>query len=374
MVFGFFRNKASRPDSLTDGTESDVCRPRRILHIGKYFPPHRGGMETYLRDLMNIQRRAGTEVCALVHSSSRRLTDQVDTVDALDGSNYEVVRSAHWFTLGFVPISPLFMWSAWRTIKRFKPDVIHLHLPNASPVWMLLLPTARKIPWIASWHSDVLTPIASRTMRLLYKVYRPLERLQLKQCHTVYASSPPYAEHSPALADFLDKVQVKPLELDPLRLPNPQTVEPLPKSRSVILTVGRMAIYKGIPDLIRACSVIPEADLWLVGSGEVEQEAKRLVEQLGMNERVTFWGDVNDALLWRIYKTCDVFCLASTDKTEAFGMVLLEAANFGKLLVVRDIEGSGVPWVAKELIAGVGTDETPGEIRKIERRLVKELE
>ena len=55
-------------------------------------------------------------------------------------------------------------------------------------------------------------------------------------------------------------------------------------------------------------------------------------------------------------------------------MVLLEAANFGKLLVVRDIEGSGVPWVAKELIAGVGTDETPGEIRKIERRLVKELE
>lgn len=348
-------------------------KPLRVLHIGKYFPPHRGGMETYLRDLMNIQRRAGTEVCALVHSSSRRLTDQVDTVDALDGSTYEVVRSARWFTLGFVPISPLFMWTAWRTVKRFRPNVIHLHLPNASPLWMLLLPAARKVTWIASWHSDVLTPIASRTMRLLYKIYRPLERLQLKQCQTVYASSPPYAEHSPALAEFLDKVQVKPLELDPLRLPNPQTVAPLAKSRPVILTVGRMAIYKGIPDLIRACSAIPEADLWLVGSGEMEEEARRLVDQLDMNERVTFWGEVDDDLLWRIYKTCDVFCLASTDKTEAFGMVLLEAAYFGKPLVVRDIEGSGVPWVARGLLAKAGIEEMPSEVKGVVQRLTQGL-
>ena len=347
--------------------------PKRVLHIGKYFPPHRGGMETYLRDLMNIQRRANTEVCALVHSSSRRLTDQVDTIDALDGSTYEVVRSGRWFTLGFVPISPLFIWSAWRTIRCFKPDVIHLHLPNASPLWMLLLPSARKVRWIASWHSDVLTPIASRTMRLLYKFYRPLERLELKQCDTVYVSSPPYAEHSPALADFLDKVRVKPLELDPLRLPNADTVTPLSKSRPVILTVGRMAVYKGIPDLIRACSGIPEADLWLVGSGEMDQEARRLVDQLDMNERVTFWGDVDDDLLWQIYKTSDVFCLASTDKTEAFGMVLLEAAHFGNSLVVREIEGSGVPWVARELLAEAGNDEAPSAIKGVMRRLLQEL-
>ena len=350
-----------------------IKKPLRVLHIGKYFPPHKGGMETYLRDLMNIQRREGSEVCALVHSSSRRLTDKVDTVDALDGSTYEVVRSARWFTLGFVPISPLFIYSAWRTIRRFKPDLIHLHLPNASPLWMLLLPTARKVKWIASWHSDVLTPIASRTMRLLYKIYRPLERLELKHCHTVYASSPPYAEHSPALADFLGKVQVKPLELDPLRLPPPHIIVPLPKSRPVVLTVGRMAVYKGVPDLIRACSVIPEADLWLVGSGEMDQEARRLVDQLDMINRVTFWGEVDDDLLWRLYKTCDVFCLASTDKTEAFGMVLLEAAHFGKPLVVQDIEGSGVPWVATKLMDGVRVNEIPEDIQEVAQRLAREL-
>ena len=134
-----------------------------------------------------------------------------------------------------------------------------------------------------------------------------------------------------------------------------------------------MAIYKGIPNLIRACSAIPKADLWLVGSGEMKEEAKCLVDQLGMNQRVTFWGEVDDDLLWRIYKTCDVFCLASTDKTEAFGMVLLEAAYFGKPLMVRDIQGSGVPWVAKELAAGARLEEMPREIREIERRLAREL-
>ena len=303
--------------------------PQRILHIGKYFPPHRGGMETYLRDLTNIQRRSGLDVCALVHSSDARLVDCIDTVEALNGNTYEVVRSARWFTLGFVPICPLFVWSAWKTIRRFKPDVIHLHLPNASPIWLFLLPSARKIRWVATWHSDVLTPIATSAMRFLYRFYRHLERAQLNRCATIYATSPPYAEYSPALANFLNKVEIKPIELDPLRLPKPENVEPLPKIRPVILTVGRMAIYKGIPDLIRACSTIPEADLWLVGTGEVETEAHALVRELGMEDRVKFWGSVEDDLLWRIYQTCDLFCLASTDRTEAFGVVLLEAAHFG---------------------------------------------
>jgi glycosyltransferase involved in cell wall biosynthesis len=113
-----------------------------------------------------------------------------------------------------------------------------------------------------------------------------------------------------------------------------------------------MPIYKGIPDLIRACSTIPEADLWLVGTGEVEAEARALVQELGMEDRVKFWGAVEDDLLWRIYQTCDLFCIASTDRTEAFGVVLLEAAHFGKPVVVREIEGSGVAWVAVELCMG----------------------
>ena len=41
----------------------------KILHVGKYFPPYAGGMETYLRDLMAAQARQGLDTAALVHQS-----------------------------------------------------------------------------------------------------------------------------------------------------------------------------------------------------------------------------------------------------------------------------------------------------------------
>lgn len=41
--------------------------PTRILHLGKFFPPHTGGMEVYLADLISAQRSLNVEACALVH-------------------------------------------------------------------------------------------------------------------------------------------------------------------------------------------------------------------------------------------------------------------------------------------------------------------
>jgi hypothetical protein len=45
--------------------------------------------------------------------------------------------------------------------------------------------------------------------------------------------------------------------------------------------------------------------------------------------------------------SCDVFCLPSIERTEAFGLVLLEAMRYGKPLLVSDLKGSGVTWVAR---------------------------
>ena len=51
--------------------------------------------------------------------------------------------------------------------------------------------------------------------------------------------------------------------------------------------------------------------------------------------------------------TCDCLCLPSIERTEAFGMVLLEAMYFGKATVISDVDGSGMGWVVDDGITGI---------------------
>ena len=75
---------------------------------------------------------------------------------------------------------------------------------------------------------------------------------------------------------------------------------------------------------------------------------EKRIDALGLNSRVSLKKNLTDSELWDQYRACQVFCLPSTDKTEAFGMVLLEAQYFNRPIVACDISGSGVPWVASK--------------------------
>lgn len=340
--------------------EVEPCVSKRVLHIGKYFPPHRGGMETYLRDLMNLQHSLGHEVSALVHTSSNRISSETITVENLGHGSYNVTAVGKWFTLGAVPISPLFLWSAIKQVKQFRPEIIHLHLPNAFTPWLPLVILLTNAKWMCSWHSDVITPQAGILMRLLYRTaYKRLETLLLHRCEKIFASSAAYVAGSEALSKHTQKIVIEPLGLDTTRLPDPTTIKALPKklNTNVILCVGRQSAYKGTLSLIEAFSRLNGAELWLAGPGRLDELAQRQAFELGCGERLKHWGDVSDAFLWRLYKTCDLFCLPSDDKAEAYGLVLLEAAHFGKPILSRDIRGSGVTWVTHKLGGSTFTEE-----------------
>lgn len=66
-----------------------------------------------------------------------------------------------------------------------------------------------------------------------------------------------------------------------------------------------------------------------------------------------------EADLNALLAVCDVLCLPSLERTEAFGLVLLEAMRFGRPVVVGDIPGSGAGWVVRQ--AGHGLLVPPGD-------------
>ncbi len=322
----------------------------RALHIGKYYPPFAGGMEHFLADLLPALRAQGVTAAALVHDEQPRRGGQVPTPD----DDPPVYRAPCHGRLLYAPVSPAFPFWLARAIREFRPDVLHLHLPNTSAFWTLAVPAARRLPWVIHWHADVVATPLDRRLNFAYRFYRPLEQRLLAAAQAVIVTSPPYLDASAALAPWRDRCRIIPLGLDPNRLPDP---DPAARARAEalwgntdlrVLVIGRLTYYKGHDVLIRAAAGLDQCRMLIVGSGERRQRLEALVQSLKVADRVRLPGFQSNTDLYTLLSGCDVLCLPSLDRAEAFGMVLLEAMHFGKPVVASDIPGSGVGWVVRE--------------------------
>lgn len=298
--------------------------------------------------------KRGIDSIALVHHHhlSFRTTEECL---AASGQKFEITRTGMWARLLYTPISPAFAWHLRRIIKSAKPDVLHLHLPNPSAFWLFLLPSARGIPWVVHWHSDVITATQGWLMKLFYSLYRPFESAVLKRADAIVATSLPYRDSSLVLKNWLDKCHVVPLGVDTRRYAKPTSKEATASTSDPlqVLAVGRLTYYKGFRYLIEAAALTPGIEINLVGNGDQETQLKSLVASLKLQDRVTFHSDLSDAELARQMEMCDCLCLPSIERTEAFGMVLLEAMYFGKATIISDVEGSGMGWVVDHEITGL---------------------
>ena len=322
-------------------------QPVKILHIGKYFPPDPGGMETYLRDLMICSDQQGTRSVALVHHSRPGIPSS-EEIYTLDDVSVEVSRVASWFKVLFTPISPAFPWKLHKLIKQHRPDILHLHLPNPSAFWVLALSSSRALPWVVQWQSDVLTPASRPVLKWFYQLYRPLENALLKRARRIIATSEQYRLTSSVLQAFRDKTTVVPLGITDRfgTRGNPGNVAKLPPHGALkVIAVGRLAHYKGLDVLIKAVAESTNVELDIVGQGDEAQGLRRLTITLGLENRVRFHGALSDVARDALLLASDCLCLPSTDRTESFGIVLLEAMSASKACVITDVPGSGMTAV-----------------------------
>lgn len=330
-----------------------------MLHLGKYYPPYRGGMESFLADLMHGLEGQGIINVALVHSASNQ-------GGVWEGDVPSILRVPSHGRLLYMPLSPEFPIYLERAIRTFSPDVLHFHLPNPSAFWALASPAARRLPWVIHWHADVLTPESTLPMRIAYQPYRIFETAMLRRADAVIASSPTYLQASQPLVPYIDKCEVIPLGIDEGRLPPASDAATRkadalwPEGAAInILMVGRFTYYKGHRSLLDALAGVPDAAAVLVGAGELHAETKAYAEQLGLTGRVRFPGGLAEDELAGLFASADVLCLPALDRAEAFGMVLIEAMRYEKALIASNIRGSGVPWVLER--CGCGRSAEPGD-------------
>ncbi|MEP7043612.1 MAG: glycosyltransferase [Dokdonella sp.] len=309
----------------------------RVLHLGKYYAPQRGGIERYTQDLAEWLVAQGDAVGVLVHQPPGQWRRSQESIHGV-----ELRRAGCVAELVYAPISPAFPFELTRTLSELRPDLLHLHLPNPSCFAALASPAARRLPWVVHWHADVSPQSHDWRLRTAYRAYRPFEQAVLRRAQTIIATSQPYLDASVALAPWREKVAVVPLGTTASAQGQPALHLWPQRTGLRLLAVGRLSHYKGFDTLIDALAQLPEAHLLLVGRGEREHDLHRQAQMRGLTERITFAGELDHATLAAAYTGADVFVLPSLDRSEAFGLVLLEAMQSGLPVVASAITGSGV--------------------------------
>lgn len=109
-----------------------------------------------------------------------------------------------------------------------------------------------------------------------------------------------------------------------------------------VLFVGgldRAHSFKGLPILLQAVPRISDVRLRIVGDGDLRPQYEQQARALGISDRVEFLGSVSDGELPNMYRQSDVLVLPSIGRSEAFGVVLLEAMASGIPVIASDLPG-----------------------------------
>ena len=315
---------------------------RRICHLGKYYPPASGGIETHLRTLAQAQARLGLEVEVLCMNHRPG-----PTVREWDGP-VKVTRFAPRFATSKLEFS----FELLRELRRAGADVLHMQAPNPTMVVACLLARPR-LPLIVTYQSDVVR------QRLLKVFFRPLERLFYRRVQRILPTSPPYAEGSTFLRAYKDRIRVLPMGLDLESYLNPseedrRQAEQLRRSYAepLWLACGRLIYYKGLLNAVRALTKV-RGTLLIVGDGPERTALEEECKRLGMANRVVFVGELPYQKIVPYYLAATAFWFPSNAKSEAFGLVQVEAMAAGCPVLNTHIPGSGVPWVSRHEESGL---------------------
>ncbi len=312
----------------------------KVLHLGKYYPPHFGGIERVNYDLVESINQQG--ICADV------LCFNDSSISLYEEGKYKIYRAANLFTLRSTPFS-ISLLKILRQIHQ-NYDIIHLHLPNPMGAIALQLVNFKgKI--VIHWHSDI---IRQRTLK---KFYAPFQKALLKRADQIIVTSPPYLEGSEDLRDFKNKCVIIPIGINTPDLPDESLLSDLRKTYSdkkIVFSLGRLIYYKGFNYLIDAAKELPDNYLVLIGgTGELHDE---LLEQIKLNRlesHVILLGNISANEIATYFELCDLHCLPSCERSEAFGIVQIEAMSFGKPIVSTSIPFSGVSWINEHCSTGL---------------------
>jgi glycosyltransferase involved in cell wall biosynthesis len=314
----------------------------RVLHIYKdYYPPVVGGIEKHINLLVNGLAERGVEIEVLVSNTGIRL-------ERINVDGIPVTKVPQLGRLASAPLNITFPFWLRRLGKH--ADILHFHFPNPTGELSYLVSSLRS-KVVVSYHSDII-----RQVHLL-KLYLPFLMQFLKNADVILASSQNYLSSSKVLMKFRHKCKVIPYghKLPELK-PNQEVTDKIAAIRRVfgpeiLLFVGKFRNYKGLHILFDAMKGI-DGKLLVIGSGTLRRNLLEFRDAARMNKKIFFLGELEDPELVHYLHACDILILPSNLRSEAFGIIQLEAMACGKPVVSTEL-GTGTSFVNRNQETGL---------------------
>ncbi len=349
----------------------------KILHLGKYDSnsPEAGGIESALENItMQVKNDYNQIIVAFTGKYKK-----IKFIQSASGIK-QLLIPVH-FVIGYAPVNfclPVFLK---KIINSFSPDIIFVHMPGIMP--FSCLNELRKRKTIVFWHADVEGTRVAKNC--IFPLYRLFEQQLLKNARSIITTSPHYLDSSKSLKHYKKKCSIIPLGIEDMTdnagkftfltdtankttavLPDtdnttavfsdttinkpaslPDAINNFIKTKRLILSVGRLAYYKGYTFLVEAMQFIKDDNtvLLIAGEGNERQEIEQKITDLDLKTKIMLPGTVTNMEKKLLLSRAAIFCLPSIDRAEAFGVSLLEAMQFNLPLVTTRVKGSGMNYV-----------------------------
>jgi len=342
-----------------------------VLFVNSYFPPWRGGAETYVYNLSKQLRHRGHEVKVICGNAPLDVGLQV-----LDKVEIERLRiTGRIYGTPIIPELPL-------KLACEDADIIHANFPSPFNAYFASATSRLKhIPAVLTWHNDL--PPVTTAAKILVQIHDHLVLPSyISQFSFLVATSELYAKTSRILSMRKEHVVVIENGVDAQRF-NPsihaddlRSQLKLDKSRVVIFVgaLTRWHGYKGLDVLMKSIAMLKHQrtpiKLLVVGAGDLSDRYCHLAAGLGIGNYVIFAGNVPDDELPKYYAASDVLVLPSKDRSEGFGLTILEANATGKPVIGTDV--GGIPSVIRNGYNGLLVP--PNDYEALAQTIIKALE
>ncbi|ALM48039.1 N-acetyl-alpha-D-glucosaminyl L-malate synthase [Flavobacterium psychrophilum] len=261
-----------------------------------------------------------------------------------------------------VPEYPLFHYQPYELalssklvdmVKLHGIELLHVHyaIPHAYAGYMakkMLKEQGIRIPMVTTLHGTDITLVGN------HPFYKPAVSFSINHSDIVTSVSQDLKDATYRLFDIKRDIEVIPnfIEIDKSRIDETSECHRslmATETQKILTHISNFRKVKRIPDVIRIFNEVQKvmpAKLMMVGDGPEKAPAEALCEELGISDKVIFFGNSNE--ISKILCFSDLFLLPS--ETESFGLAALEAMASGVPVISSNT--GGLPEVNREGYSG----------------------